>query len=396
MKVAIIGSAGIPSKYGGFETLVDKLVGNLEDKFEFHVYCSKKIYTKEERVSHYKGAKLHYVPINANGISSVLYDIVSMIHALLYADQLLVLGVSGGLFIPIIKLFTNKIVIAHIDGLEWRRGKWNWFAKGFLKLSERVAVKFSDADITDNEVLKKYTAINYSTLSTIIAYGSDHAVDVLPTYKNFEEYPFLQKKYAFSVCRIEPENNIHLILGAFYRSEMPLVFVGNWKNSKYGRDLVRKYAKTEHIILLNPIYDEHKINMLRSNATLYLHGHSAGGTNPSLVEAMNLGLPVLAYNVSYNKATTKNAAYYFSSSSELIRLVEGYNAEYKRMGKGLKVIAEEYYTWKSISYQYQQLFLSFEYNYEKKGLDSIYSQLPLSILEANNLVHLRSPKKFYA
>ena len=107
-KIAIIGTAGVPAKYGGFETLVHHLVPNMSKNYSVSVYCSSKYYKKQNRPVYWKGARLYYIPLNANGSSSIIYDILSMIHAIFYADVLLILGVSGGIFIPFIRLFTNK------------------------------------------------------------------------------------------------------------------------------------------------------------------------------------------------------------------------------------------------------------------------------------------------
>ena len=175
-KIAIIGTVGIPSRYGGFETLAHHITDHLKDEFEFTVYCSKRAYDKNERTTYFNKAKLVYLPFNANGIQSVIYDSVSILHSLFFCDTLLVLGVSGGIAVPFVRLFTNKKVIVNIDGLEWRRKKWNRFGKWFLKFSEKVAVKFSHADITDNEAIKRYTSINYKTLSHLIEYGGDHTI----------------------------------------------------------------------------------------------------------------------------------------------------------------------------------------------------------------------------
>ena len=107
-KVAIIGTAGVPGKYGGFETLDHHLVHQLNQEFKLSVYCSSKFYKKEERVQEWNGARLFYLPLNANGAQSIPYDILSILHALFYADTLIILGVSGGIIIPLIKLLTNK------------------------------------------------------------------------------------------------------------------------------------------------------------------------------------------------------------------------------------------------------------------------------------------------
>ena len=173
-----------------------------------------------------------------------------------------------------------------------------------------------------------------------------------------QEYIFCQKNYAVSVCRIEPENNTHLILEAFSRqTKMPLVIVGNWKNSGYGLSLLQQYSSFSNIHLSDPIYNPEKINFLRSSAFLYVHGHSAGGTNPSLVEAMFLGLPILAFDCVYNRYTTENQCLYWSDADELYTYIANYeNAKSDAMGKSMKQIAERRYKWEKITAKYEKLF----------------------------------------
>ena len=152
--LGIVGTVGVPAKYGGFETLVHHLVIHLYDRFDMTVYCSKKAYDEEERMDEFNGAKLEYIPLNANGAQSIFYDLWSLILALRTCDAALVLGVSGCIFLPIIKLFTKKKIMVNIDGLEWRRPKWGRLAKRFLLFSEKMACLHADEIITDNRILK--------------------------------------------------------------------------------------------------------------------------------------------------------------------------------------------------------------------------------------------------
>jgi glycosyltransferase involved in cell wall biosynthesis len=175
---------------------------------------------------------------------------------------------------------------------------------------------------------------------------------------HLQEYSFCEKPYAITVCRIEPENNVHLVLEAFSRqTAMPLVTVGNWKNSGYGLALLQEYTRFTHIHLLDPIYDPEKINALRSYSSLYVHGHSAGGTNPSLVEAMFLGLPIFAFDCVYNRYTTENQCVYWSTVDELYNYLTQYNwLKLDSIGKNMKVIAEHRYRWDTIVSKYEALF----------------------------------------
>ena len=395
-KIAIIGTVGVPANYGGFETLTEHLIEDLGRHHEITVYCSGKKYGKAERQTTFLGAKLIYLPLEANGVQSIIYDSISILHALFYADVLLILGVAGAWLLPFVRLFTNKKIIISIDGIEWKRDKWNLLAKWYLFWAESMAVKYSHIDISDNEAIQDYTAARYGTLSRIIEYGADHTMRVPRKKEAIEKYSFLAKPYAFKVCRIEPENNVHLILEAFDKVEkLPLVLVGNWDKSEYGKKLKSKYLGHPNIEILDPIYDQKQLDMLRSNATLYIHGHSAGGTNPSLVEAMFLGLPILAYGVSYNRVTTENKALYFDSSQELIYHIENlYTVKLRQLGQIMHEIALRRYTWAHIAKKYQLLLDEVNVVQGKSSANAKISSLPYEELLGKGLAHLKTTNTF--
>lgn len=357
-KIAIIGTVGIPAKYGGFETLAEHLTSEKSKEFKFTVHCSSPMYSSKR--DSYNNSELKYWPLKANGIQSVLYDIVSMLHAAKNSDLLLILGISGCIFLPILKLLSKKKVIVNMDGLEWKRDKWGKFAKWFSKFSEKMAIKHADTIIADNEEIKRYVKAEYKKNAVLIAYGADHVERKKLSPSTLQEFPYLKEKYAFKVCRIEPENNIHLILETFAELDiLNIIIVGNWNNSSYGIQLKQKYDKYKNIFLLDPIYDQAKLNQLRSNCSVYIHGHSAGGTNPSLIEAMYLRLPILAYNVNYNKETTKHKALYFQDNLSLKKALLNLDEEIlSEIGSAMFRVAKDLYTWKRISGQYADLFAS--------------------------------------
>lgn len=344
--IAIIGTVGVPACYGGFETLVENMLNDTSE--EYTVYCSSRSYARKQ--SEYKGAKLVYLPFNANGVASIVYDGVAMLHALFSGSKIfLILGVSAGLALPFLRLFTRRKLVTNIDGLEWRRDKWNRWAKWYLKISERAAVKYSHVVVADNAAIAEYVRREYGVESRVIAYGGDHVLTHCLLRSN--------EGYAFTVCRIEPENNVHLILEAFSHLDMPIKFVGNWSASEYGIKLRAQYESFSNISLIDPIYNLDTLFALRDGCDIYVHGHSAGGTNPSLVEAMFFGKPILAYDCAYNRASTNNLALFFSDVNDVKRIIMRCNKNgWTLTGRALEAYAQENYCWSNIRVKYENVF----------------------------------------
>lgn len=352
-KIAIIGIVGVPACYGGFESLVENLLNYTPPDVEYIVFCSKKRYDKE--LPSYKGAKLKYINLDANGKSSMLYDFLCMMQSL-KSDAMVLLGNSGSWSLPFIRKIYKGKIITNVDGIEWERDKWSKKTKKIIRHLVNQSVKYSDVLIGDNKGITDFLLTNYNKKAELIAYGGDQAT-IIKNDSLFITYPFCKEKYAISVCRIEPENNIHIILEAFsLQNKIQLLFIGNWENSEYGKNLKKIYSEYSHLHLLNPIYDTDIINWLRCNATLYIHGHSAGGTNPSLVEAMNLRLPVLAYDCVYNRATTENKALYWKDKEDIINQLNIDQVQCTEIAAEMYAIAEREYTWKRIAEKYNSLY----------------------------------------
>lgn len=355
-KVAIVGTMGVPAKYGGFETLVENIIGeNASPEIEYTIFCSKKAYTEYPET--YKGAKLKYVSLKANGAQSMPYDIISMMRCWFKGfDTVVVLGVSGCLFLPVFRLFFHKKLVINIDGLEHKREKWSKNAKRLLLASERMAVRFADTVVADNKGIQDYVTETYQKPSALIAYGGDHVMRNVSEDKQNEvlaQYGLEKNNYAFTVCRIEPENNCHKTLEAFAQSGKKLMFIGNFDHSEYAINLRKKYESYPNIMIQNAIYDLDILYALRNNCRWYIHGHSAGGTNPSLVEAMHFGRNILAYDVVYNRETTQGKADYWKDIEELKTLIEN---DSLNNGADMKTIAQKEYVWKHIAEQYEALY----------------------------------------
>lgn len=355
VRVAIVGTVGLPSRYGGFETLAQYLVEHLGDEFDFTVYCSGPDY--RERPREYGRARLVYVPLRANGGQSIPYDLCNYAHAWRHADVLLVLGCSGTLALGLGRML-GKPSILNVGGLEWQRSKWGRWARNFLRISEWAGVKAADYVVSDNIGISYHLRKAYNRECTLIEYGGDHVTTPVITEALAAKYPFLKGRYAFALARIQPDNNPELVLHAFNQvPEMDLVFIGTWDRSEYGRELKRRYGSFPNLRLLEAIYDPEELNVIRGNCAFYVHGHSAGGTNPALVEAMHMGLPVASFDVAYNRATTENSVKYFRNVATLAGLIiQVDQAEWDAQRPVVRSIAQRRYAWKRIVEEYGRLF----------------------------------------
>ena len=354
MKLAIIGCAGIPAKYGGFETLAEQLCSDalfIDSFTEIFVFSEGDNF---KRIAYNNKVTIIQVPISANGISSILYDAVAIVFSIfLRVDIALILGISGGLFLPILRIFRKKIV-TNLDGIEWMREKWSVAASIFLRANEFVAARASHGIIFDNTGIYEYFKDNYppKQSSACIAYGGDQCLGLEPLTVKL---PF--SKYALSICRIEPENNIELILESFFElTRENLVFIGNWESSTYGKELRHRFGNTKNIHLMDPIYDLQKLNYIRENCNLYVHGHSKGGSNPSLIEMIFYDVQIFAFDCIFNRYTLDNTENYFKSSQGLMNLVSKREFKiYSNCGKG---DLRKRYRWSIICQQYKDFILS--------------------------------------
>jgi len=348
-QIAVIGTVGLPAKYIGFETLAAHLVQNLGGEWDFTVYCSAKQFSKAERVKTHNGAKLIYLPLQADGIQGLFYDMIGIIHALFYADVLLILGVSSSFLIPFVRLFTNKKVITSVDGYTWKRDKYNKLTMLYRNIAEWIALTFSHVNIANKESMQDYTALRYAT----------RTLQAGELTSETSKYPFMDRPYAFKHCRVAPENNIEMILESFVQTpQHQLVIAGNWNKSEYGKNLRKAYAIFPNIHILDPIYNPYELDMLRSNSFAYVHGNQPGGVDAALLEAMFMGLPVLSLDTQRNKITTEGKAMYFSSADELATMFNQTRiGDFQQVGSAMQETAHRRYTWQLIATKYEYLFM---------------------------------------
>lgn len=360
IRVAIIGTNGIPAMYGGFETLAEYLTKELSNYFKFTVYCSS-IYKKEERLRFYNNSKLKYLPIKANGLESIFYDTFSTIHAFFKSDILLILGPAAG-FILTLNFFFKKIIITNHGGInEWERKKFSYLQKKYAYLSHKTAALASHQNIADNLVMKEKLYKTFNITSNVIEYGGDHVSIEKVDKKLIKKYPFLSQKYTLSVARAQIDNHLHTLIETY--KELPkknLVIISNWKFSNYGQQLLKKNKNLKNIFLVNAVYNKFDLDVIRSNTELYIHSHSECGTSPSLVEAMNYNIPIICYDAKTNREVTENKTFYFKNNEDLKNLISKLSVK-----KTLEIknkmfeIAKRKYTWRKITNKYANLLSSF-------------------------------------
>jgi glycosyltransferase involved in cell wall biosynthesis len=318
-KIFLSGTNGLPGKYGGWDQLLSHLSLYLSENYCVTVHTS--VYDSEPGLEYHDGAFIKIINLSANGASSIIYDFVCLWQSLINRGTCVMLGTSGGLFFPLFRALGLKIIL-NPDGEEWNRSKWPFFTKVYLYLSDLIANSSASAVIADHpRILQRVAKLRRKRLY-YIPYGGDNAqIADLTLARSCLPCELKPLNYIFSVCRIEPENNVHITLEAASIANLPLVFIGNWNRSQYGRRLLDRYSNYQNIILLQPIYDPVVLGAIRSNCNLYIHGHTVGGTNPSLVEALCLGLRIICHDNKFNRDTTDNSCLYFNSSTDLVRLM---------------------------------------------------------------------------
>jgi glycosyltransferase involved in cell wall biosynthesis len=249
-----------------------------------------------------------------------------------------------------------------MDGMEWKRSKYSGPVRKFLLYAERLAIKYSDYLIADSTAVQQYLEKKYSIQSSYIAYGAEFPEE--PDESIFNLLGLAKYSYYMLIARMEPENNIDMILEGFCKtdSDKQFIVVGNINNS-FGKKMFAKYRKNKRIHFAGAIFDKAKINALRKFCKLYFHGHSVGGTNPSLLEAMASGVAIAAHDNEFNRAVLQNDAFYFNAADEAGRLsntVEQSGETAELTNNNLKKIKEQF-NWPAITDEYEK-FIADCYN----------------------------------
>lgn len=354
--VPLVGTVGIPARYGGFETLAEQLCCHISAAdVQFLVYCERHSYATFERTESFNGHQRVFLPLKANGVSSLFYDALALIDAVFrrQALEIFIFGYSGAWILPLLKLLKPSVsYIVNVDGMEWRRDKFSVPTKLLLKALEWCAARSASVVIADNAALAKLFWDRYRFEPVVIAYGGDHTLVCEKALDQPAPVVAAALRHYLAIARIEPENNSEMIIQGCISAGVPLVFIGNWTANNYGRNLRAQYNNALNILLLDPIYDQADLASWRAGAAGYIHGHSVGGTNPSLVEALFHTDRLASFDCAFNRATMSGVGDYFKDADSLATLLRsGLNAI-----KNVELLRlRDLYCWKKIAVQYRNL-----------------------------------------
>lgn len=380
--IFIIGSKGIPSNYGGFETFVEKLTEcRVSEEIKYHVSCLAK---DNEEFSHNNARCFNVNVPNIGPAKAVYYDIFALKKVLKYIEEnnindavIYILACRIGPFLGKYKKQAKKLgakVFVNPDGHEWKRAKWNAFIRQYWKLSEKLMVKHADLLICDSKNIEKYIKEDYKQYdpnTTFIAYGAETSKSILNDDSEelvnwYSDKGLKKKEYYLVVGRFVPENNYETMIREFMKSDTKKDFaiITNVEKNKFYEELKEKtgFENDPRIKFVGTVYNQELLKKIRENAFGYFHGHEVGGTNPSLLEALATTDLNILLDVGFNKEVAEEGAIYFSkdtnSLKELIdksdRLHLDRIEELSRMAK--KRISNEY-SWEYIINKYETLFL---------------------------------------
>lgn len=351
--VALLGSRGIPARYGGFETLVEVLAAHLPGLgYQTTVFCESSLRKFPPVIP---GVRCIYFPVfeKLRIVSETLYDVVSLIWSSFASmDVVILFGYTASVFCAIPRLF-GRFVLINVDGLEWKRGKFPRPIRFLLRLAELMATKSATAIICDSRAIQDYYRRRYH-VDTQYAPNPASTTDDLRS-KFLNKLGLKPGQYYLAVARLEPENHIDMIISGFQRSgtSKKLVIVGPLTKSRYVRHLLQ--MRTENILFVGGIYDRAALSSLRSESFAYIHGHEVGGTNPSLLESMSRATPIIALDVAFNREVAKKAGLYFRSQEELtekLRRLESDPKSRKRMGSEARRIVQHEYSVAKVASRY--------------------------------------------
>jgi len=360
MKIAILGTRGIPNNYGGFEQFTEYLSVGLVLRGHDVVVYNPHFHPYDE--SHYKGVSIvrAWCPESVIGSAAhFIYDYLCLKDALTHNfDAILECGYQSSSVSFYLCRHNKPVLVTNMDGLEWKRDKWGFLTRKMTRWFERLGANKSHALVADNVGIQEYLATTYGKSSYCIPYGADVVHEFDKTA--LDQYGLNVGEYFLLIARLEPENNIVPILDGYVLSgsNLPFIVIGNHK-TKFGRELVARYVG-KNVRFVGGLYSFDALNALRVNAGMYFHGHSVGGTNPSLLEAMAASAYICAHDNVFNRSVLGLDAHYFQHDTDVAGIIRDKSGDaIHRAGCIESNLAkiERQYSWDNIIDQYESCFV---------------------------------------
>lgn len=363
MHVNILGTRGVPAKHGGFESFAARLSSWLVDRgHSVTVYCQADTGPVGPVIDSWNNVeRIHFCPSFKGALGTIQFDFMCVMHVMKRKGVDLVLGYNTAVFCLILKLFGRSVTM-NMDGIEWKRLKWGFFAKVWFFINELIGANISNVVIADHPEIARHLRRRTFKKPVVIPYGADAIYDADPVSST--AFDIVSGNYIVSICRLEPENSVLDLVRAFsgVDGDFKLVVLGDLDPcNPYHRAI--KDAACDRVIFPGSIYDENLVAALRFGARAYFHGHTVGGTNPSLVEALGAGCAVIAHDNVFNRWVAGNGQFYYKDRQGLERLIAHVFVDDDQWGAARSNARErhrEMFLWSSILSQYERV-LSSEY-----------------------------------
>ncbi len=359
----MVGTRGVPARYGGFETAVEEVGRRLAAAgHQVRVYCRRPTTAhrdgpQPDAPDHYLGMDLVHLPaLRRRSLETLSHTALSVGHLVCHrTDVAFVFNAANAPLLPLLRL-ARIPVATHVDGLEWRRAKWGVAGRRYYRAAEGLAVRWSDALIADSQGIADYYAHEFGTSTRLIAYG---APIIDPGGDALAGLDLAPGGYHLVVARFEPENHVLEAVEGYVASpaEKPLVVVGSAPYSTGYTQAVTRAADDPRVRLLGGVWDASVLDQLYANALTYVHGHSVGGTNPSLLRAIGAGAATVAWDVSFNREVLRDDGWYFDGPASLATLLPQVEADVEEAaarGRSLVARARDY-DWDEVATAYEAL-----------------------------------------
>ena len=357
----MVGTRGLPARYGGFETAVEEIGSRLADRgHDVVVYCRRDGDARSPSSQHLGVSLVHLPALRHKALETLSHTGLSALHATTTErfDAMILFNSANALFLPMLRRRANGVA-THVDGLEWKRSKWGRVGRRYYRIAEGLAVRWSDALICDAHGIAAYYQDEFGAQGVVIAYGAPILRGI--GADQLEGLGVQPGRYHLVVARFEPENHVDVAVAGYRasRARYPLIVVGAAPYAdEHTRQIRELAAGDDRIRLVGTLWDQDQLNQLYANACSYIHGHSVGGTNPSLLRAMGAGAAVLALDVRFNRETLGGDEGMWSDAPQLAARLEAVEADPSvpsSQAQRLQARAATVYRWDSVADEYEAL-----------------------------------------